>query len=111
MCPALVSAEEDQAWRMKARSFRRVDNVLASTVVLPTLGGKRPFRCSRGRPYQKAQTRLIAGVGSLVAGLAPDAMEQWLAAVDPYSLGTVACTSASIVDSTCFAASGTAGST
>jgi len=96
---------------MTEQSFRRVGSVLASTVVLPTLGGRRPFHCSRARPYQKAQSRLFAGVGFPVAGLAPDAMEPRLAAGDPCSLETAACTSASPVDSTCSVGSGTAGST
>jgi len=107
-----VSAEGDQAWHMKARSFRRVGSVLARAAVVPqTLGGKRPFRCSRERPYQKAQSRLFAGVGFPVAGPAQDEMELRLAAVGPCSLEAVACTLASVVDSTCFAAPGTAGST
>ena len=70
-----MSAGANQAWHMRAQSFRQVGSVLASTVVLPMLVGRRPFRCSRGRPYQKAQSRLFAGAGFPVEGLARDAME------------------------------------
>ena len=100
-CPALVLVGGDQAWRMKERSSRRVGSVLAWAVVgLPTPVGRRPFRCSRGRPYQKAQSRLFAGAGFPVEGLARDAMELRPAAGDPCSLETGACTSALTEDNT-----------
>ena len=86
---------------MRGRSFRRAGSVLAWAVVgLPTPVGRRPFRCSHGRPYQKAQSRLFAGAGFPVEELAQDAMELRPAAGDPCSLETAACTSALTEDST-----------
>lgn len=108
--PALV--EVDQASHMKAQSFRRVGSVLAwAAAVLQTLGGRRPCRCSRGRPCQKAQSHLVAGVGFPDVVLAHGVVGTEPVAEDPCSPETAACTSASAADNTCSVVSGTADST
>lgn len=108
--PALVLVGGDQAWHTRGQSFRRAGSVPVAAA-LPRPAGRRPFRCSRGLPYQKAQSRLFAGVDSPVVGLARYAKGLRPVAEEPCSLETAACTLALTEDSTCSVGSGTAGST